>query len=154
MNKQETWVEKRQIQNEKDSHNTRCQIMWQLFLFSYQQRNCSVLLSLSLCACAVVLCTPKRISLYFFSSRSCCSLAFYQLHQHIKFKNSKYTFYFTILYYYCEVTLFREIGASAYRINRERVITDRTLLFFHIWIANIIHYFSFTVKNKFYSFKC
>jgi hypothetical protein len=106
-------------------------------------------LSLTVCLCS---CAPQNESLYF-SSRSCCSLAFYQLHQHIKFKNSKYTFYFTILYS-CEVTLFREIGASAYRINRERVITDHTLLFFHIWIANIIHYFSFTIKNKFYSFKC
>jgi hypothetical protein len=122
MNKQETWDEKRQDTKWKGL-TQGAKLCDSFFFFHIKKQETapsySVSSHLTVCLCS---CAPQNESLYF-SSRSCCSLAFYQLHQHIKFKNSKYTFYFTILYYYCEVTLFREIGASAYRINREWSLT-------------------------------
>jgi hypothetical protein len=105
--------------------HTRCQIMWQLFLFSYQEtRNCSVLLSLLSSHCVLVqLCTPKRISLFLVKILLLFSFLPTASTYKIQKQQIYFLLYFTILYYYCEVTLFREIGASAYRINREWSLT-------------------------------
>jgi hypothetical protein len=153
MNKQETWDEKRQDTKWKGL-TQGAKLCDSFFFFHIKKQETapsySVSSPLTMCLCS---CAPQNESLYF-SSRSCCSLAFYQLHQHIKFKNSKYTFYCILQFYIIIVRLLyfvkleRQHTASIESDHWPHPIT------FHIWIANMIHYFSFTIKNKFYSFKC
>jgi hypothetical protein len=127
MNKQETWVEKRQIKNGKDSHKVPNYVTAFSFFISRNKKLLRPTQSplISLCACAVV--HPKtNLSLFLVK----ILLLFSFLPTASTYKIQKQQIYFLFYNFILLWGYFISWNWSVSIPHQSRVITDRTLLLF------------------------